>query len=76
MSGRNVVAPSPEREKAAWPGVEVVDQSDLEPWKRSMLSSELIGYLRHADIRVACVLNTKGQARLLACRTCNALTRC
>jgi primosomal protein N' (replication factor Y) len=76
MSGRKLVAPSPEREKAAWPVVEVVDQSDLEPWKRSMLSSELIGYLRHADIRVACVLNTKGQARLLACRTCNALTRC
>lgn len=76
MSGRNVIAPSPERERVAWPHVEVVDQSDLEPWKRSMLSSELIGYLRHADIRVACVLNTKGQARLLACRTCNALTRC
>jgi primosomal protein N' (replication factor Y) len=76
MSGRKLVAPSPEREKAAWPVVEVVDQSDLEPWKRSMLSSELIGYLRHSDIRVACVLNTKGQARLLACRTCHALTRC
>lgn len=76
MSGRSVIAPSPERERVAWPHVEVVDQSDLEPWKRSMLSSELIGYLRHADIRVACVLNTKGQARLLACRTCNALTRC
>jgi primosomal protein N' (replication factor Y) len=76
LAGRTLVAPSPEREKAAWPHVEVVDQSELEPWKRSMLSSELIAYLRHADIRVACVLNTKGQARLLACRTCNALTRC
>jgi primosomal protein N' (replication factor Y) len=76
LAGRTLVAPSPEREKAAWPHVEVVDQSELEPWKRSMLSSELIAYLRHTDIRVACVLNTKGQARLLACRTCNALTRC
>jgi primosomal protein N' (replication factor Y) len=76
LAGRTLVAPSPEREKAAWPHVEVVDQSELEPWKRSMLSSELIAYLRHADVRVACVLNTKGQARLLACRTCNALTRC
>lgn len=73
---RTIVSPSPERERAAWPLVEVIDQSELEPWKRSLLSSELIACLRHSDLRVAAVLNTKGQARLLACRQCQALTRC
>ena len=73
---RTLLAPSSEREHASWPTVQVVDQSDLEPWKRSLLSSELIAHLRHADLRVACVLNTKGQARLLACRSCKMLARC
>jgi primosomal protein N' (replication factor Y) (superfamily II helicase) len=58
-----------------WPIVEVVDRNDVEPWKRSLLTSELIRHLR-SDTRVLCVINTTGRARLLACRSCRAVQRC
>lgn len=74
--GRSVVAPERERERAAWPVVEVVDRHEIEPWKRSLVSSELIAELHEHARRVVCVVNTKGQARLLACRSCRALVRC
>ncbi|MGA0878323.1 MAG: hypothetical protein ACO3SP_04330 [Ilumatobacteraceae bacterium] len=74
--GRNLVAPPRERERNGWPTVVVVDPGDVPPWKRSLLSSELIAELRDPTRRIACVLNSKGQARLLACRSCRALTRC
>ncbi len=61
---------------AGWPFVEVVDRSDVEPWKRSLLSSSLIAHLRDPAKRVVCVLNTPGRARLLACRSCRAIQRC
>ncbi len=76
LAGRKVVAPPAEREAAAWPLVEVADRNDEEPWKRSLVSAQLIAHLRDPDVRVACVLNTKGQAKLLACRGCNTLVRC
>ena len=76
LEGRILVAPPAEREAAAWPTVEVVDRNDEEPWKRSLVSAALIAYLRDPSLRVACVLNTKGQAKLLACRGCNTLVRC
>jgi primosomal protein N' (replication factor Y) len=59
-----------------WPFVDVVDRSDEEPWRRSLVSSALIAALRDHDRRVVCVLNTPGRARLLACRSCKALQRC
>jgi len=73
---RRVVAPSPERERNSWPEVIIADQSDAPPWKRSLLSSELIAIVRDQALRVACVINVKGQARLLACRSCQALACC
>ena len=76
LQGRRLVAPTREREREAWPSVDVVDRGDEEPWKRSLLSGDLISHLRANGLRVACVLNTKGQARLLACRGCGALVRC
>jgi len=76
LAGRKVVAPPAEREAAAWPLVEVADRNDEEPWKRSLVSAQLIAHLRDPGARVACVLNTKGQAKLLACRGCNTLVRC
>lgn len=63
-------------ERASWPIVDIVDRSDEEPWKRSLLTSALIRELRRADSRVVCVHNTTGRARILACRTCRALLRC
>ena len=76
LAGRKVVAPPAEREAAAWPLVEVADRNDEEPWKRSLVSAQLIAHLRDPGVRVACVLNIKGQAKLLACRGCNTLVRC
>jgi primosomal protein N' (replication factor Y) len=61
--------------RAGWPIVDVVDRSDEEPWRTSLLSSALIRRL-HEDQRVVCVHNTPGRARILACRTCRALVRC
>ena len=74
--GRRIVAPERERERAAWPTIEVVDRHEVEPWKRSLVSSELIAELHEHSRRVVCVVNSKGQARLLACRSCRALVRC
>ncbi len=70
------LAPLPVDEaRAGWPIVELVDRSDEEPWRTSLLSSALIRRLR-GDQRVICVHNTTGRARILACRTCRALVRC
>jgi primosomal protein N' (replication factor Y) len=65
-----------ERERSGWPIVDVIDRSDDEPWKRSLVTSTLIRHLRDPDRVVVCVSNTPGRARLLACRTCRAITRC
>lgn len=68
--------PPHERERRGWPIVDVVDRSDDEPWKRSLVTSELIGHLRDHERTVVCISNTTGRARLLACRQCRELTRC
>jgi primosomal protein N' (replication factor Y) (superfamily II helicase) len=68
--------PSAERERAGWPIIDLVDRSDEEPWKRSLITSTLIGHLRDTERRVVCVSNTTGRARLMACRSCRALARC
>lgn len=74
--GRAVVAPPPERERSGWPLIRIVDRSEIEPWKRTLLSSELMADLRDHTRRVVCVINTTGHARLLACRSCRAIVRC
>ena len=71
-----VVAPPPERERAGWPNVVVVDRTDEEPWKRSLVTSALIDRLRNPDLTVVCISNTTGRARVLACRSCRSLVRC
>jgi primosomal protein N' (replication factor Y) len=63
-------------ERDGWPILELVDRTREEPWKRSILTSPLIQHLRNRDQRIICVHNTKGRARLLACRTCKTLQRC
>ena len=70
------VRPPRERERAAWPIVEVIDRSADEPWKRSLLTSRLIVDLRDTGRTVVCVSNTTGRAALLACRACRELARC
>lgn len=68
--------PPHERERNGWPIVDVIDRSDEVPWKRSLVTSELIRHLRDHDRTVVCISNTTGRARLLACRQCRELTRC
>jgi primosomal protein N' (replication factor Y) (superfamily II helicase) len=63
-------------QRAGWPRVDIVDRSDEEPWKTSLLSSALIRELRTTGSRVVCVHNVTGRARILACRACRALLRC
>ena len=61
---------------SGWSTIEIDDRTDVEPWRRSMIGSRLIELLRDPTRRVACVLNTTGRARLVACRSCRALQRC
>jgi primosomal protein N' (replication factor Y) len=75
-AGDRVQRPSASEAVAGWPFVEIVDRTDEDPWKRSLVSSPLIAQLRVPGRRVVCVLNTAGRARLLACRSCKSLQRC
>ena len=68
--------PSHERERDGWPIIEIIDRTDEEPWKRSLVTSQLIRHLRDPDRTVVCVHNTPGRSRLLACRQCKTLARC
>jgi primosomal protein N' (replication factor Y) len=68
--------PPVDRERAGWPIVDVIDRTDEEPWKRSLVTSDLIRHLRDPERTVVCISNTTGRARLLACRQCRELTRC
>ena len=70
------VHPPAARERAGWPRVVAVDRSDEDPWKRSLVTTPLIERLRDAALRVVCVSNITGRARVLACRACKELTRC
>jgi len=73
---RPAVHPSPARERASWPIVEIVDRAEEPPMSRSLVTSALIPWLRDRSKRVVCVINTTGRARLLACRSCRGLARC
>lgn len=75
-AGDRVVESSVSVAVAGWPFIDVVDRTDEEPWKRSLVSSQLIASLRDTAKRVVCVINTVGRARLLACRACRSLQRC
>jgi primosomal protein N' (replication factor Y) len=72
-----VAVGEPKQKSGRWPPVEVVDQRDEEPG-HGLLSAALADALRHtvAQQRAVCVLNRRGRARLLACRTCRELARC
>ena len=64
--------------RVAWPRVTVVDTRDEQPGQ-ALLTAALADELRRvrdAGARSVCVLNRKGRARLLACRTCTELVRC
>ena len=64
--------------RGGWPPVDVVDVRDQEPGQ-ALLTRELADALHQTldrGERAVCVLNRRGRARLLACRTCRELATC
>jgi len=76
-ASRTVVSAEGER---GWPDIVIVDPHsglcDEEAPRLGLLSSELIAALRDPTKVVACVLNVKGRARLVACKSCREIARC
>jgi primosomal protein N' (replication factor Y) len=59
----------------AWPRIEVVNLDDV-PVAGSLLSSEMLSSIAAVGTTTVCVLNTKGKARLIACKACRAVQAC
>lgn len=67
------LVPSKAASRAAWPNVTVVDLRTQET--PGLLTESIVDVIR-GEGPVACVLNRKGRARMLACATCGALAAC
>jgi primosomal protein N' (replication factor Y) len=59
----------------AWPPIEVVDLADV-PVAGSLLSSSMLQSVGSRGTTTLCVLNTKGKARLIVCKSCRAVQAC
>ncbi|MBU3703728.1 MAG: hypothetical protein FGM42_05055 [Ilumatobacteraceae bacterium] len=72
----------PEPTAQDWPRIVVADPftslaaSDDDAPRRGLVTSELVAHLRDTSKVVACVLNVKGRARLVACKSCREIARC
>jgi primosomal protein N' (replication factor Y) (superfamily II helicase) len=62
-------------ERDGWPAVEVIDRSAEDPAKQRLISDRLVPLLR-SDLRVVCILNRTGRAKLLVCGSCSEVARC
>jgi len=58
-----------------WPEIVVVDLSDI-PVAQSLLSTELLAAVGTSGATTVCVLNTKGKARLIVCKSCRHVQAC
>lgn len=58
-----------------WARIVVENLADL-PVAGSLLGTGLLTAVRDPKSSVLCILNTKGAARLVACRTCTQIQRC
>jgi primosomal protein N' (replication factor Y) (superfamily II helicase) len=58
-----------------WPAISIVNLDDV-PVSGSLLSSELLESATTPGLTTVCVLNTKGKARLIACKSCRAIQAC
>jgi primosomal protein N' (replication factor Y) len=63
------------RGEKQWPRIEIVDL-DSVPVAGSLLSTEMLSAVTQSGGSVACVLNTKGKARLIVCRSCRGVQGC
>ena len=58
-----------------WPKIIIVNLSDV-PVAQSLLSSELLQAVGTSGETTVCVLNTKGKARLIVCKSCRHVQAC
>lgn len=62
-------------EPSFWPRF-VIENLDDVSVAGSLLSSSLLQSIMHPEETTVCVLNTKGKARLLICKSCRAVQAC
>ncbi len=74
VASDRVLEPSRAEERRGWPVVRVADRRREDPLRAGLFSPQLITLVR-SDLRVVCVLNRKGRAKMLACATCGELVR-
>ncbi|MEJ7765420.1 MAG: hypothetical protein WKF86_07980 [Acidimicrobiales bacterium] len=74
LAGRRLVTLARADERAGWAVLDVVDRRGADP-REGLWSPRLVEVVRQSE-RVVCVLNRKGRARLLVCRSCREITRC
>lgn len=60
---------------SGWPRIVIVNLSDV-PVAQSLLSSELLEAVGTSGATTVCVLNTKGKARLIVCKSCRHVQAC
>ena len=58
-----------------WPRIRIVDLGDV-PVQGSLLSSELLRAVQQKGHTTVCLLNTKGKARLVVCKSCREVQKC
>lgn len=58
-----------------WPRITIVNLSDISV-AQSLLSSELLDAVGTSGATTVCVLNTKGKARLIVCKSCRHVQAC
>jgi len=74
QSAALVVRPSQSVQRRGWAPLEVIDRRSDDP-RLGLWSAPLARAIAQGG-RVACVLNRRGRARLLACAACGELVRC
>jgi primosomal protein N' (replication factor Y) (superfamily II helicase) len=73
LTGADVVRSS--HGESGWPAIVIVNLDDV-PVSGSLLSTELLSSATTPGMTTVCVLNTKGKARLIACKSCRAVQAC
>lgn len=63
------------RAEHEWPTIRIADLNEV-PVHGSLLTSEMLQKVSDSSLSTVCVLNTKGKARLVLCKSCRAVQRC
>lgn len=78
-SARSLVETDPNIEwvpsDGGWPTITITDLANV-PVSGSLLSSELFDVVSQKNLSTICVLNTKGKARLIVCKSCREVQSC